>query len=60
MLLVNGMMEGTWRHEVKGNRVEVVMQPFRAQPAWVGRAATAEAERLAEFLGGKLEFSGMR
>jgi hypothetical protein len=60
VLLVNGLMEGTWRHEVKGNRVEVVVEPFRVQPAWVRRAAAAEAARLAEFLGGELDFSGMR
>jgi hypothetical protein len=26
--LVNGRMEGTWRHEIKGSRVEVVYEPF--------------------------------
>jgi hypothetical protein len=56
VLLVNGLMEGTWRHEVKGSRVNVVVEPFRKTPAWVRREAALEAERLATFLGGKLDF----
>jgi hypothetical protein len=50
VLLVNGRMEGTWRHEVKGNKVEVTVEPFGKAPAWVRRAAGEEAERLAAFL----------
>jgi winged helix DNA-binding protein len=55
VLLVNGRMEGTWRHEIKGSRVEVVVEPFGKAPAWVRRAAGEEAERLAAFLGGTLK-----
>jgi len=51
VLLVNGRMEGTWRHEIKGSRVEVVIDPFMKAPMWVRRAAGQEAERLAAFLG---------
>jgi uncharacterized protein YcaQ len=51
VLLVNGRMEGTWRHEIKGSRVEVVIEPFRKAPVWVRRAAGQEAERLAAFFG---------
>jgi hypothetical protein len=51
VLLVNGRMEGTWRHEIKGSRVEVVIEPFGKAPVWVRRAAGQEAERLAAFLG---------
>jgi len=51
VLLVNGRMEGTWRHEIKGSRVEVVIEPFVTTPVWVRRAAGQEAERLAAFLG---------
>jgi Winged helix DNA-binding domain len=51
VLLVNGRMEGIWRHEIKGTRVDVAIQPFLQQPAWVRRAASQEAERLAAFLG---------
>jgi len=60
VLLVNGMMQGTWRHELKGSRVEVAIQPFVHLPAWVRKAAENEAERLAEFLGGTLEFARVR
>ncbi len=54
VLLVNGRMEGTWRHEVKGSAVEVTIEPFGKTPAWVRRAAAEEAERLAAFLDCKL------
>ena len=51
VLLVNGRMEGTWRHTIKGSRVEVVIEPFVKAPMWARRAAAQEAERLAGFLG---------
>lgn len=51
VLLVNGRMAGTWRHEIKGSRVKVVIQPFVKAPRWVLLAAGQEAERLAVFLG---------
>lgn len=51
VLLVNGRMQGVWRHEIKGSRVEVAIEPFGKLPAWVRRAAGQEAERLAKFLG---------
>jgi len=51
VLLVNGRMEGTWRHEIKGSRVEVAIEPFVKAPVWVRRAAGLEAERLGAFLG---------
>jgi hypothetical protein len=54
VLLVNGRMEGTWSHEPKGSRIEVVIEPFGKAPVWVRRAAGKEAERLAAFLGGSL------
>jgi hypothetical protein len=57
VLLVNGRMSGTWRHEVRGSRVEVRIEPFAAAPGWVRRTAGQEAERLAAFLGGKLNLS---
>jgi hypothetical protein len=50
VLLVNGRMEGVWRHEIKGSRVEVIIEPFVKTPTWVRRAAGEEAERLAAFL----------
>ena len=54
VLLVNGFMQGVWRHEIRGNRVEVVFSPFLKLPKWVRAGAEDEAERLAEFLGYKL------
>ena len=57
VLLVDGRMEGVWRHERKGNRLSVTIEPFSDQPASVKSAAQAEAERLASFLGGKLELT---
>ena len=50
-------MEGTWRHEIKGERVEVAIEPFVKAPVWVRRAAGQEAERLAAFLGCKLSLA---
>jgi uncharacterized protein YcaQ len=57
VLLVNGRMEGIWRHEIKGSRVEVFIEPFVKTPAWVRRAAGQEAERLAAFLGRALSLA---
>ena len=48
--------EGVWSHERKGERVVVRIEPFTDQPDRVRRAAEKEAERLARFLGGGLEF----
>ena len=50
ILLVDGRMEGVWRHERKGDRLVVA-----DQPGWVRRAAEEEGERLARFVGGELE-----
>ena len=57
VLLVNGLMRGVWRHEKKGSRVEVVIEPFVKASRWVRQAAGEEAERLAAFLGGRLYLS---
>ena len=57
VLLVNGFMQGVWRHEIKGSRVEVTIEPFIKPPAWVRRGANEEAERLAGFLGTKLHLA---
>jgi len=51
VLLVNGFMQGVWRHEVKGSCVEVIIETFRKVPLWVRNCAEEEAERLASFLG---------
>jgi hypothetical protein len=57
VLLVNGRVDGTWRHELKGSRVEVTIEPFVDAPAWVRRAAGQEAERLAGFFGAVLKLA---
>jgi hypothetical protein len=56
VLLVGGRMDGVWRQETKGRRVQVTIAPFAGPPpTWVRRAAEAEAERLAAWSGGQLE-----
>jgi uncharacterized protein YcaQ len=56
VLLVDGRMEGVWRHERKGGRLIVEVEPFVQQPGWVRLATEEEAGRLARFLGVELEF----
>ena len=56
VLLVNGFMQGTWRHEMGSRGLEVVVQPFGTLPAWVRRAAAEEAGWLAGFLDNRLRF----
>ena len=60
VLLVNGMIHGTWNYKVKGSRVEVTIQPFVKIPLWARRAVMREAERLAAFLGCSLNLSWNR
>jgi Winged helix DNA-binding domain len=57
VLLVNGRMEGVWKHERKGARLIVAVEPFGKLPKWARTEVQAEAERLAEFLCGELELS---
>jgi hypothetical protein len=57
VLLVNGRMEGTWRHELQGSRVAVAIEPFGRTASWVRRAAEEEAERLADFFDGSLSLA---
>jgi uncharacterized protein YcaQ len=54
VLLIDGGMAGVWRHERKGSRLEVRIEPFGEVPVRARRAAEEEAERLAQFLGGAL------
>jgi uncharacterized protein YcaQ len=56
-LLVNGRMDGVWKHERKGKRLTVTIEPFGKLPKWARKEAEGEAERLAGFLGGELEVS---
>jgi uncharacterized protein YcaQ len=54
VVLVDGRWVAVWRHERKGSRVEVTVEPFVDVPAKTRRAVEAEAARLAAFLGGTL------
>ena len=55
VLLVDGHVDGVWRHERKNGRIEVRIEPFARQPPRVREAAAEEAERLAAFLQGRLD-----
>ena len=55
VLLVHGRMDGVWKHERKGKRVVVTIEPFVPLTKVVRRDAETEAKRVAAFLGGKLE-----
>jgi uncharacterized protein YcaQ len=57
VLLVNGRMDGVWKHERKGKRLTVTIEPFGKLPKWARKETEAEAERLVAFLGGELELS---
>jgi uncharacterized protein YcaQ len=57
VLLLNGRMEGVWKHERKGKRLLVTIEPFGKLPRWARSGVEAEADRLAGFLGGELELS---
>jgi hypothetical protein len=57
VLLVDGRMVGVWRHTRSGSRLSVTIEAFEELPSWVRRGAEREAQRLAEFLGGKLELA---
>jgi uncharacterized protein YcaQ len=54
VLLVDGRMVGVWKHERQGQTLAVTVEPFGALPRGTRAPLTAEAERLAAFLGGKL------
>ncbi|MEA2322255.1 MAG: hypothetical protein QOD81_2105 [Solirubrobacteraceae bacterium] len=57
VLLVEGRIEGVWRHERGGGRLAVEIRPFGAPGDDVRAAAEAEARRLSAFLGGELELT---
>ena len=51
VILVNGRMAGVWRHERKGVRLVVELEPFGRLPRWARGQLDDEANRLAGFLG---------
>jgi hypothetical protein len=50
VILVDGMIHGTWRHEVKGSRVHVNIEPFTSLTPRVRRAAADEIDRLSAYV----------
>ena len=60
VLLVDGRIDGVWRHERKGKRIVVTVEPFASVPKWVARGMEQEAESLAGFLGASLELTWAR
>lgn len=56
-VVVDGAIAGVWRHERRGQRVTVEIEPFGGLPAWARKQVTADAERLADHLGGALDLA---
>ena len=54
VVLVNGRMAGVWKHERKGRRVLITIEPFGRLPAWARSQVEDEAKHLAAFLDGDL------
>lgn len=54
VLLVDGHVRGVWEHDRSGEDVEITIEPFGSLDEPVRDEATAEAERLAEYLGSSL------
>lgn len=50
-------MDGVWKFERKGSRLIVELEPFLDLPTWVRQAAEDEAERLAAYMGRRLELA---
>jgi hypothetical protein len=50
-------MVGVWRHQRRGARLEVVVEPFAPLPPHTWPAVEEEAQRLAAFVGADLELS---
>jgi hypothetical protein len=57
VLLVNGRMEGVWKHQRKGRQLHVEINAFHRLPRWTHDPIEGEAERLAAFLGGDLRLT---
>ncbi|HEX5497757.1 MAG TPA: crosslink repair DNA glycosylase YcaQ family protein, partial [Thermomicrobiales bacterium] len=55
VLLVNGRIAGVWRHERKGRRLVVALEPFDGLPSWAEDQLAAEAARLATFFDCRLD-----
>jgi hypothetical protein len=51
VVLADGMVAGVWRHERRGGRVEVTVNPWRPLTAGHKRQLGEDADRLGRFLG---------
>jgi hypothetical protein len=51
IVVVNGLVAGTWKRELRGNSVDITVSPFRALSARETRALERESVRYARFLG---------
>lgn len=51
VVLVDGRVEGTWTHRITGKTLQVVIAPFRRQPASVVAEVRARAKALAAAVG---------
>jgi hypothetical protein len=54
-LVVDGRIEGVWRHERKGRRLTLTVEPFARPSKSMRSGVSAEAEKLALFLGCALQ-----
>ena len=57
VILVDGAIAGVWKHERKSAALTVELSPFAPLPDWATEQLRAEADRLADFLGGPLVFA---
>lgn len=57
VLLVDGRIEGVWKHQRSGRRLRVDVTPFHTLPRRTRRLLEDEAERLARYTGGELSLS---
>jgi uncharacterized protein YcaQ len=57
VLAVEGSMVGVWKHERRGSRITVQVEPFVPLARSARPALEQEAERLATFLGGSLDLT---
>ena len=57
VLLIDGIAAGTWQHRRRTSGIQVNVEPFRPLSPTQRRLVEAEANRLGEFLGTKVEVS---
>lgn len=58
-VLVDGAIAGVWRHERKGSRLTVEIEPFGKLAAWARKQLREDAERLATHLSATLTLTGV-